>query len=349
MYCLSLENMIKVSENKNLKSLNTFGVSAATRYWIAFDDPDKLVDLLQKAPYKSLPKIIVGSGSNVLFARDFPGCIIHPENQEVSILTESDEKVDIEAGAGMEWDKLVVWAVDNGYYGFENLSLIPGSVGAAAIQNIGAYGIEVSSLIQEVQVLDINTGENFVLDKEECKFAYRTSIFKKKENTSWLVLNVRFSLSKIPAFNLTFGNLSKSFEETNDPTLETVRDLIIKTRQSKLPDPVSLGNAGSFFKNPYVTTEKLLKLHLIFPEIPFFPTKSKNMKKIPAAWIIEKAGWKAYRDHDAGVYEKQALVLVNHGDATGAEIQKLALKIQKSVNRLFGIMLEPEVRIIDEK
>ncbi|MCK5700164.1 MAG: UDP-N-acetylmuramate dehydrogenase [Cyclobacteriaceae bacterium] len=337
--------MIKVSENKNLKSLNTFGVSAATRYWIAFDDPDKLVDLLQKAPYKSLPKIIVGSGSNILFARDFPGCIIHPENQEVSILTESDEKVDIEAGAGMEWDKLVVWAVDNGYYGFENLSLIPGSVGAAAIQNIGAYGIEVSSLIQEVQVLDINTGENFVLDKEECKFAYRTSIFKKKENTSWLVLNVRFSLSKIPAFNLTFGNLSKSFEETNDPTLETVRDLIIKTRQSKLPDPVSLGNAGSFFKNPIIPIELLNALKKSYPNIPSYEQPG-SLVKLPAAWLIDQCHFKGMKHKGAAVHINQPLVLINHNNASGRDIVELSMKIQQKIKNEFGITLEPEVRII---
>lgn len=341
--------MIRVSENKNLKPQNSFGILARSKFWIAFDEPDQLFDLLKQEPYCSLPKLLFGSGTNVLFVRDFPGCIIHAENNDIKIISETDEKIDIEVGSGMGWDQFVIWAVSKNYYGIENLSHIPGSVGAAAVQNIGAYGVEIGKLILKVQILDINTGETFIIAGKDCKFAYRNSIFKKKENLSWLILNVTFSLSKIPEFNLSFGDLSSSFELDDQPTLQSVRDLIIHTRQSKLPDPQKLGNAGSFFKNPIVTTEELLRLHIEYPQIPSFPTKNKNHKKIPAAWLIQRAGWKAYRDHDAGVYEKQALVLVNHGNASGAEILKLALKIQKSVQKLFKINLEPEVVIIDQE
>ncbi len=348
MDCLSLAYMIRVLENENLHRRNSFGIQARSRYWISFDDQQQLVELINKPPYNLLPRFFIGSGTNLLFIKNYPGCLIHAENREINILKESEEQIQIEVGAGMEWDELVQWTVDLGYYGLENLSLIPGSVGAAAVQNIGAYGVEVGNIVSEVQIVDIKKGDSFFLSQGDCHFTYRQSILKNQGNKTWLVWRVRFILSKTPKYDLSYGSLSEMVNASGDLTQALVREVIIATRRSRLPDPARLGNAGSFFKNPLISVEQFNHIKQINPLIPYYTTTIPGIVKIPAAWMIEKAGWKGYRNLSAGVYEKQALVLVNFGEAKGSEIMKLAKDIQESVQQLFGIKLEPEVTIIGE-
>jgi len=346
MYCLSLMTMIRVLENENLKSRNSFGIQATSRYWIDFDDPEQLLALLREKTFKQLPKLFIGSGTNLLFVGNFPGALIHSEDHELAVLEESNDEIRIEVGPGMIWDKLVEWAVERNLYGIENLSLIPGTVGAAVVQNIGAYGTEFGDRVTEVVVMDINSGKVFTISHDKCLFAYRKSIFKNDENQSLLILRVRISLSKISKFDLSYGNLFERISESGEVTLPRVRQVIISTRQSKLPDPEILGNAGSFFKNPVVGLEQFNNIRLSHPVIPSFPTGDSEHFKIPAAWLIDKAGWKGFRNSEAGVYHKQALVIINHGNASGGDILKLAIEIQESVISLFGISLEPEVRVI---
>lgn len=346
MYCLSLTTMIRILENVTLENRNSFGIPARTRYWIEYDDPKLLPELLREEDFKSLPKLFVGSGTNLLFVRDFPGIMIHSLDKGLTVLDESRDEILVQAGPGMIWDDLVKWAVDMSYYGIENLSLIPGTVGAAVVQNIGAYGSEFGNRVFEVDVMDINSGETAAISRDDCQFSYRHSIFKEPDNQSLLITGIRFVLSKIPKFDLSYGDLEERIRASGDPGLELVRQVIVSTRQSKLPDPDTLGNAGSFFKNPVISTAEFNSIKLAHPGTPFFTTEDPGLVKIPAAWMIEKAGWKGYRSSSAGVYHKQALVLVNHGGARGGDILKLAIEIQKSVYRLFGISLEPEVRII---
>jgi UDP-N-acetylmuramate dehydrogenase len=341
--------MICVKENENLFHRNSFGVKAKSRYWISFDDPQQLVELINKEPYNTLPRLFVGSGTNLLFTGNYPGCLLHIDNEAINILEETEDQIRIEVGAGLEWDDLVQWAVDHEYYGIENLSIIPGSVGAAAVQNIGAYGVELGNLISEVHVVNIKNGESYLLSSNDCQFDYRYSIFKNSENKNLLVWRVRLILSKNLKFDLSYGSLAKTVQKSELINLDLVRQAIISTRQSKLPDYKTLGNAGSFFKNPIIPIDQFLQLQEQNPELQSYSTNTPDKVKVPAAWMIEKAGWKGYRHNSAGVYNKQALVLVNHGDATGSEIMELAMEIRGSVQKLFGIELEPEVTIISSE
>jgi len=347
MDSLSLAYMIRITENAGLKERNSFGIRAMARYWISYDDPRQLYELMQQPDFNSLPRLFMGSGTNLLFTVDYPGCLIHSVNRVIKIIHENDDNAEIDAGAGLEWDELVQWTIDRGFYGLENLSSIPGSTGAAPVQNIGAYGVEAGDLITEVDVLDMNTGDEFTLGNKECRFGYRDSIFKNPGKGSWLVTRVRFSLSKAPALNLSYRGLSEELDKEQDKNPVVLRKIIIRIRKGKLPDPQFLGNAGSFFKNPEISIEQFKRIEVVFPGIPCFPAAATGMLKIPAAWMIEKAGWKGYRQNSAGVYDKQALVLVNYGDASGQEILDLAMKIRESVFNMFGIRLSPEVRIVD--
>lgn len=338
--------MLKIRENINIKELHSFGISFENKYWIDFDNPEKLTSILQQEPYKSLPYKVIGSGTNVLFLPGFKGILLHPINQNINILNETSEEINIEVDAGIEWDTLVEWAVKKNYFGIENLSLIPGTLGGAVVQNIGAYGREIEQNIYEVEVIDLQSGEVKTFKHSQCAFSYRTSIFKDKKNQAFLVWKVKMSLSKKPAYNISYGNLAKAVKDYGELNLVNLRQVIINTRRSKLPDPELIGNAGSFFKNPVISLPQFKKLKDEYPDIPSYPTPVDGSVKIPAGWLIEKAGLKGYKQNDAGVYEKQALVLVNHGDASGMDIYKLSTYIQSEVYKLFGINIIPEVTII---
>ncbi len=338
--------MIRIQEDIDIKELHSFRISFKTKFWIDFDDPEGLIELLKQEPYKSLPYQIIGSGTNVLILPIFRGSLLHPVNINITILKETKEDILIEVGAGREWDSLVEWAVQHEFYGIENLSLIPGTVGGAVVQNIGAYGTEIEHHINKVEAINLETGTKQVFDSSQCDFSYRDSIFKRKTKKKWLVWKVQLILSKIPKYNLAYGNLAETVNSKGELNLANLRQLIIETRQKKLPDPKVMGNAGSFFKNPVITKAAYEKLLLSFPDMPSFPSNMDGFVKIPAAWLIEKAGYKGYRENNAGVYTKHSLVLVNYGGATSLNIFQLALRIQMNITNIFGINLEREVRVI---
>ncbi len=338
--------MLKIRENINIKDLHSFGISFENKYWIDFDSHEELVSLLHQEPFNQLPHRIVGSGTNILFLPHFYGVLLHAVNQSITIIGENKDDVIVEVDAGVEWDSLVEWAVENNFYGIENLSLIPGTVGGAVVQNIGAYGREIEQNIEEVEAINLRSGDVKIFDRRLCSFSYRKSVFKDRNNKDYLVWKVRIKLSRKPDFNISYGNLADSLRNYGELNLSNLRNVIIDIRRSKLPDPKLIGNAGSFFKNPVIDLARFNELLKKYPDIPSYPTPLKALVKIPAGWLIEKAGLKGYRQGDAGVYEKQALVLVNHGNASGLEIFELSTYIQSKVLGEFGINIEPEVTII---
>jgi UDP-N-acetylmuramate dehydrogenase len=289
--------------------------------------------------------MILGGGSNLLFTRDYEGLIIHPLITGIQPDKTIDNVVVVTVGAGVVWDDFVAWAVSNGLGGTENLSLIPGMTGASAVQNIGAYGAEASEIIEAVHTISIESGKREIFTTQECNFGYRQSIFKTDIKGRNLITKISFRLTRDPKPNLLYGNLKTEVEKRGKPSLATTREAVIEIRRSKLPDPAETGNAGSFFKNPVVPESMALKLQQYSPLMPFYPA-GEGLIKLAAGWLIEQCGWKSYRQGDAGVHDKQALVLVNHGNATGKEIFKLSEEIRASVNSRFGVSLEREVEVI---
>ncbi len=336
---------MRICRNTSLKPYNTFGLEyiAGTIIHIRAEKEAKAL-FRGELSYKK-PLLILGGGSNLLFTKDFPGTIICPEFRRIKIEEPKDEHVMISAGAGVKWDKLVEWCVDMGFSGIENLSGIPGNVGAVPVQNIGAYGAEARDLITRVRTISVNDGKVRVFSSDECNFGYRSSIFKSSEKGHYMVTRVYFRLAINHNPNLSYGSLKEEVGKIGRPTLKNIRTAVLRIRQSKLPDPDVIGNAGSFFKNPVVSKTTAGKLLKAFPGIPVYEDPSGN-KKLAAGWLAEQCGWKGKRSGDAGVHEKQALVLVNHGRATGKEIFELSEEIKKSVMKKFGIELEREVEVI---
>jgi len=337
--------MIKIQQNYSLKPSNSFGLESVANTFIETDDISELQSFLTTHPFNSTSCLLLGTGSNLLLNSPFIDTVIHPTSQEITLLEEREDAVLVQCGSGKDWDEFVAWTVNHKYGGLENLSLIPGSVGAAPIQNIGAYGAEASGSIESVGVLDLITLKKFRLTKKECHFGYRDSIFKNPCHKSWLVWDVCFLLGKEAQPNLTYKPLQHEFPTGYQPDIQEIREAVIRIRRSKLPDPAEIGNAGSFFKNPIVTPSHVARLKKKFPDIPTYPHDQDSLK-IPAGWLIEQCGWKGFRDGPVGVYPKQALVLVNYGNATAAELLRLANNIIESVNQSFGITLEMEVRLI---
>ena len=329
--------------NYSLLPYNTFGIDVRATCFFEYGAEDELCDFLRD---KKLPEsyLHVGRGSNLLFTKDFDGLILHSHIQGIEILAEDDEHVRVRVGAGMLWDDFVDYCVKHGWYGAENLSLIPGEVGAAAVQNIGAYGVEVKDLIESVEGIDV-CGEKRIYTNAECGYAYRDSIFKHQENVSVFVTYVHFVLSKKTCFSLDYGTVRKELEKYPSIDLQTVRHVIISIRQAKLPNPKELGNAGSFFKNPLVARCQLNALQALYPDMPYYDIDAEWVK-IPAGWLIEQCGWKGKSLGHAAVHARQALVLVNLGGATGAEIVALAKAIRNSVYDKFQINIQPEVNIM---
>lgn len=339
------ESLIKT--DINLQPYNTLNIAARSRYFAAVETETDLQEILSHPETGEKKLLVLGGGSNVLFANDFDGLVLHVEIGGRKVIKETDEHIWLEIGAGENWHQTVRYCVDRGWGGIENLSLIPGTVGAAPIQNIGAYGVELEEVFEWLMAVDINTGKRLRFEKGECKFGYRDSIFKNKLKGRVIVTQVVLKLSKNPRINRSYGAIESKLKERGitDPTIEDISDIVIEIRNSKLPHPDTLGNAGSFFKNPVVEKEVYERIKEGYPELPGYPMEVGRIK-VPAGWLIEEAGWKGKVVGNTGTYKQQALVIVNHGGATGEEILSLATRIEKSVAQKFGIELVPEVNII---
>ncbi|NDP22515.1 MAG: UDP-N-acetylmuramate dehydrogenase [Paludibacter sp.] len=336
---------MKITQNASLLSFNTFGINARTDYYIEYDSSSDLQTVLQLELVKSNKMLHIGSGSNLLFLTDFKGVILHSTIQSIEIVKEDDLHVYLEVGSSVVWDDFVAYTVKNSWGGVVNLSLIPGETGASAVQNIGAYGVEVCDVIVEVKTVDIETSQTRIFSNIECKYGYRDSIFKNELKGKYIITSVLFRLDKNPAFKLIYQHLEAEVLKNGEINLQTIRKTIIDIRESKLPDPKITGNAGSFFMNPIISKNHFKLLQEKYPLIPHYFV-SDTEEKIPAGWLIEQCGWKGKRIGNAGVHEKQALVIVNLGGATGAEIVYLAEQIQASIKETFGIVLKAEVNYI---
>ena len=336
---------MRIEQNYPLLKHNTFGLDVKTKYFVEYESEEDLQKLLRDEFFFSQSFWHIGQGSNLLFIGDFDGIIVHSAIQGIEKIKEDEHSVWLKAGAGNDWDSLVAYCVENGWGGLENLSLIPGEVGASAVQNIGAYGAEVSERIEEVHAYSLETGEKRIFSNVECDYSYRNSFFKKPENKGkYYVVHVVFKLSKQPEFRLDYGNIREQLAGKL-VTLQTVREAVIAIRKSKLPDPKNTGNAGSFFVNPYISMELFLLLKKQYPDIPHYPVNETSVK-IPAAWLIERCGLKGKTAGGAAVHEKQPLVIINQNKATGQEIASLAEDIKKTVKEKFNVELQPEVNYI---
>ncbi|WP_303918413.1 UDP-N-acetylmuramate dehydrogenase [Draconibacterium sediminis] len=338
--------MIRFSENHSLKAHNTFGIEAKAKYYFEFTELEDLqVFLNSNKSWKEEKLIVLGEGSNILFMNDFDGLVIHPNVPGMNSVWEDRNHVWFEVGAGEVWDEFVEFVVNQGLGGAENLSLIPGKVGAAPVQNIGAYGQEVCRLIEKVKGFDLEKGCAVEYPATECGFAYRNSVFKSYLKNRFIITSVIMRMDKFPEFNLGYGQLEEKVKAKGEANLHNIREAVIEIRSSKLPDVKELGNAGSFFKNPVVDMALAEQIKSKYPEVPFYPGGEGKIK-LAAGWLIEQAGWKGKRIGDAGVHEQQALVLVNYGNATGKEIYELSEAVCQSVEEKFGVTLEREVNCI---
>jgi len=337
--------MIESIKNIDLKPFNTFGFSAKAKEFITCTHIDQITEALNYLKQNPQPYLILGGGSNILFSKDFNGLIIHPQLNNISLLKENNNEVWLEVGAGIEWDKLVEYSVDKNWGGLENLSHIPGHVGASPVQNIGAYGVEAKDCINTVKGIFIDSGEAFELSNSACQFDYRQSIFKSQLKHKTIITSVVFKLNKQPKLNLSYGPVKELIEANGEHSLKAVRQTIIDIRKSKLPEPEEFGNAGSFFKNPIISQPAFNTLQNKFPKVPHYPIDENNIK-VPAGWLIEQTGWKGKNIGQAGVHSKQALVLINKGKATGADVIHLANTIIDAVKDQFNICISPEVNII---
>ena len=332
--------------NCSLLPYNTFGMDVKASRFVEYASVEELRGLWNAEREAVARALHIGGGSNLLFASDYEGLILHSAIKGYTVVKETEEEVEVRVGAGEVWDDFVAYTVANGWYGAENLSLIPGEVGASAVQNIGAYGVEAKDLIVSVDTFGLETGEERRFMREECRYAYRESVFKQKLKGKYAVTFVTYRLKKHPVFHLEYGNIRAELEKQGcqvDP--ENVRRIIIAIRQAKLPDPKVLGNAGSFFMNPVVPKMQFEALLAQYPDMPHYPVDDAHVK-IPAGWMIDRCGWKGKRVGHAGVHEKQALVLVNCGGATGKEVMHLAEEIVASVRERFGVTIRPEVNYI---
>jgi UDP-N-acetylmuramate dehydrogenase len=337
-------------KNQSLKSFNTFGFEAKARYFAAPGSPDEISSLLADVRKCDIPLFILGGGSNVVFAQDFDGLVMCPQIKGIELVDEDDEYVLLKVGAGVVWDGFVHYAVEHALGGVENLSAIPGNVGASPVQNIGAYGVEVKDSISAVNGMFIENGETFSLENNDCLFAYRDSIFKRELKRKTVVTHVVFRLSRRPVYKIDYGTLKYELNKYDGINLFNIRNSVIAVRADKLPDPKVSGNAGSFFKNPVVESSEAERLRALFPSMPVYPADSSDISsrkvKLSAGWLIEQCSLKGYRKNNIAVYHKQALVLVNLGNGTASELIAFYKMIQDTVFSRFGILIEPEVNIV---
>lgn len=336
---------MQILENTCLKKYNTFGLKCNADLLIDIDNLEELKTFIRNEWSKYSTKMILGGGSNVLFTGDFRGLVLRPVLKGIEILDESESDVLIKANCGEVWDEFVNFCVENGFGGLENLSQIPGNVGACPIQNIGAYGVEVKETIQTVEALELSTGNTVSFKNEACEFDYRSSIFKTKDKNKYLITSVIFKLSKKPVLKTRYADVEHELEKYSQIDIKSVRSAISAIRWRKLPDPACIGNAGSFFKNPVIKVPLHKEIQEDYPNVPGYPA-GENHIKVPAAWLIENACYKGVREGDVGTSPMQPLVIVNYGDATGNEIIEFAQRIQKRVKEMFGIELEMEVNIV---
>ncbi len=336
---------MKITPNASLLSCNTFGIDAKADFYIEYDSASDLQAVLVSDLVKSRKMLHIGGGSNLLFMKDFDGVVLHSAIHSIKKMDEDEDSVYFEVGSSVIWDEFVAFAVENNLSGVENLSLIPGEVGASAVQNIGAYGVEVQDVIAKVNAVEIETALIRTFSNEECRYGYRDSVFKNELKGKYIITSVVFKLQKNPVYKLNYQHLENEVLKNGEINLHNIRKTIIAIRESKLPDPKVFGNAGSFFMNPVITKEHFMILLEKYPHVPHYYV-SETEEKLPAGWLIEQCGWKGKRIGNAGIHDKQALVLVNLGGATGKEIVYLATQIQISVKETFGIELKPEVNYI---
>jgi len=338
--------MLKIEQNTSLKNYNTFGLEVNADYFTSVNSIEDLISVLRDNRFLDLPKTFLGGGSNVLLTKDYHGLIIHNCLKGIEVVNQDAENVFVEAASGEVWHDFVLYCIDKGYGGVENLSLIPGSVGAGPMQNIGAYGVEMKDVFFELEALNLNTLQIEKFSNADCKFGYRESVFKNEKKGQYFITSVTFQLSLNPKINTTYGAIQQQLSTMNvaHPTIKNVSDAVIAIRSSKLPNPAVLGNSGSFFKNPEITTDEYERLKNEFPNVVAYPTG--NGFKLAAGWLIEQCGWKGKVVGNCGSHKDQALVLVNYGNATGDEIYQLALSIQNSVFDKFQVRIVPEVNII---
>ena len=338
--------MLQIQQNVSLKNFNTFGVDVNARYFVEINNEDELTELFMDPQWKKQPRLVLGGGSNLLLIKDFDGLVIRMNIRGIEHRINKSE-VFIEAGAGEVWNDLVNFCVARGYAGLENMSLIPGSVGASPIQNIGAYGVELKDVFNSCKTFEIATGKFKTFSKEDCRFDYRESVFKSELKGQYIIVSVKFNLSLTPNLNLHYGAITEELASRHitDPTIKDVSAVVSHIRVAKLPDPSTIGNAGSFFKNPVITADDFKPIHDKFPEVVNYPAGEGHIK-LAAGWLIEQCGWKGKVVGNTGTWKNQALVLVNHGGATGEEVYNFSSQIIDSVYTKFGVMLQREVNII---
>ena len=335
--------VLNFQKDTSLLPYNTFGIDVKSKHFIDVESIDELQAVLNQNQLENL--LVLGGGSNLLLTKDFEGLTLRIQNRGIEIVEQDDRKARVKVAAGENWHDFVLWCLENDLGGVENLALIPGNVGAAPIQNIGAYGVELREVFESCEAISIDTGKVKIFKKDECNFGYRNSIFKNTLKGKYIIFSVQFNLKKPPhALNISYKGLSEKLEG-KIPNIQSIAQAVIEIRSSKLPDPKKIGNCGSFFKNPVISLIKFNDLKLQYPDIPHYPDQFDKIK-IPAAWLIDTLGYKGYRNQEAGVHPNQALVLVNYGNATGAEIKKLAQQIRNKVKEKFAINLEFEVNIL---
>jgi UDP-N-acetylmuramate dehydrogenase len=335
---------MEIHENYLLKPYNTFSIDAKAKFFNSFSFVEELEETLMM--YSEYPIFILGGGSNILFTKDYDGAVLKNEIKGIELQHEDTDHVYVKVGAGENWHQFVLHCIDHNWAGVENLSLIPGNIGASPIQNIGAYGVELDDVFWSLEAFHLFEKRIHTFTREDCEFGYRNSIFKERYKDQFAITSVTFQLKKKPIFHTEYGAIAEELEKmgVKDLSLKAVSQAVINIRSSKLPDPQKIANAGSFFKNPEIPTEKYEALKLKFPNIVAYPL-AKGTVKLAAGWMIEQCGWKGYRKGDAGCHANQALVLVNYGNATGKEIYDLSEEILKSVKKKFNVVLEREVNI----
>lgn len=335
---------MRIFQNHSLKAYNTFRIDCKAAFFVVVTSVSELRKILAEPDFLKLPKLFLGGGSNILLCRDYEGLVILIDLKGISDLGNGLIKVQ----AGENWHEFVLWSIHNGYNGVENLSLIPGNIGAAPIQNIGAYGVELKDVFIELEAFQIDSGEVHLFDCKSCHFAYRESVFKKAYKGKYIILSVTLQLRKDGVVNTSYGPIAEVLNQMSiyNPSPKDVSEAVISIRSSKLPDPKEIGNSGSFFKNPVILKSHFEEIKKEYPDVPSYAVNDSEVK-VPAAWLIEKVGWKGKRNGNYGVHDKQALVLVNYGGANGKDIYKLAQDIQSSVKDKFDIYLQMEVNVIE--
>ena len=333
--------------NCDLKEFNTFHLSALAKWFSVFRSEDELMEILSSREFKSENPFVLGGGSNILLMGDLNAFVLKNEILGKEVIRETEEHYFVRVGAGELWHDFVAWCIGYNMAGLENLSLIPGRVGASPMQNIGAYGVELKDVFHELEAIEILSGQKRVFSAEDCRFGYRESVFKNEEKGKYIINRVIFRLNKKPVFKIAYGAIESELErmKVSELSISAISEAVIRIRRSKLPDPSVLGNAGSFFKNPEISKEQFTSLKNQFPQLVSFPLENGNYK-LAAGWLIEHAGLKGYRHNDAGVHELQALVIVNYGNASGKQLFELSDYVLSKVHQKFGVTLEREVNIV---